>query len=246
MINLINTPLTDQELYNAHYQITFYMVIIWIIFAFLGYYLKSKKMINKITFLLIFLSFIQEIFDYINRIFVNDLYQMRISADLPLQLCHISYWFTVVCLIMIYFNKKSKYLNHLFSCAYIFGFGAFQGIVTVDLTGIYTLGDMIALNLQHSIIVLNLIWLIFCFGLKLELKGIFIAFIFLNFLALIIGVINYFLNSNYMFLCSPPKVDNILISGGWPFYIINIELFFIVMGYLLYLPFKVVNILNRN
>ena len=105
---------------------------------------------------------------------------------------------------------------------------------------------MIALNLQHSIIVLNLVWLIFCFGLKLELKGIFIAFIFLNLLASIIGVINYFLNSNYMFLCSPPKVDNILISGGWPFYIINIELFFIVMGYLLYLPFKVVNILKRN
>ena len=48
-----------------------------------------------------------------------------------------------------------------------------------------------------------------------------------------------------MFLCSSPKVDNIVISGGWPFYIINIELFFIVMGYLLY-PFKVVNILKIN
>ena len=72
MINLINIPLTDQELYSAHYQITYYMIIIWIIFAFTGYYLKSKKVINKITFLLIFLSFIQEIFDYINRIFIND------------------------------------------------------------------------------------------------------------------------------------------------------------------------------
>ena len=125
MINLINTPLTDQELYNAHYQITFYMVVIWILFIF-RYYLKSKKMINKITFFTNFFKFCSRNIDYINRIFVNDLYQMRISADLPLQLCHISYWFTVVCLIMIYFNKKSKYLNHLFSCAYIFGFELFK------------------------------------------------------------------------------------------------------------------------
>ena len=86
-------------------------------------------------------------------------------------------------------NKKHKYKNYFFSCAYIFGFGALQGIITVDLTGLYTFGDILALHLHHSIIVLNIIWLIFCFDMKLEIKGIFQAFISINILAFIIGFI---------------------------------------------------------
>ena len=44
-----------------------------------------------------------------------------------------------------------------------------------------------------------------------------------------------------MFLCQPPDINNIFIVGEWPFYIIAIEAAFIFIGYLLYLPFKLIN-----
>ena len=149
-------------------------------------------------------------------------------------------------MLMAVSNKNFKYKNYFFSCAYIFGFGALQGIVTVDLTGLHTFGDILALHLQHSIIILNLIWLIFCFGMQLNYKGIFHAFISINVLAVFIGFINYLIGSNYMFLCHPPNINNILIAGDWPYYIIVIDLIFIFIGGLLYFPFKVLNMIKKN
>ena len=246
MMDFISAPLTDSQLYHYHYLITYFMIAVWIIFAIAGYFIKNKKNRIKITYFLIFFSIAQEIFDYVNRIFINDLYILKFSKDLPLQLCHISYWFTVICMVMALSSKNFKYKNYFFSCAYIFGFGALQGIITVDLTGLYTFGDMLALHLQHSLIVLNLIWLIFCFGMKLDIKGIIHAFISINVLAVLIGLINYFLESNYMFLCYPPDVDNVLIAGEWPYYIIVIDLIFILIGWLSYLPFKMIALIKKN
>ena len=245
MLDFITIQLTSSELYHYHYIITYYMITIWILFALIGYIDKSKKTIFKITNLLIGFSFLQELLDYINRIFINDLYIISFSKDLPLQLCHISYWLTVICLIMSLSNKKYQYQNYFFNCAYVFGFGALQGIITVDLTGLYTFGDILALHLQHSIIVLNIIWLIMSFKMKFNVKGIFQAFATINFLAVIIGFINYLLNSNYMFLCYPPNIDNMLIAGEWPYYIIVIEILFIMIGYILYLPFKIANKIKK-
>ena len=245
MLEFIISPITDNQLFHFHNIITNYMIIVWFVFAVIGFLIKSRGLILKITYFLIGLSFVQEILDYINRIFINDLYVVELSEDLPFQLCHIAYWLTVICLIMSVSNKNYKYKNYFFSCAYIFGFGALQGIITVDITGLYTFGDILALHLQHSIIVLNIIWLIFCFGMKLEIKGIFQAFISVNILAIIIGFINYLLGSNYMFLCDPPKVNNILVTGDWPYYIIVFDLIVLIGGFLLYLPFRVIDSIKK-
>ena len=59
-----------------------------------------------------------------------------------------------------------------------------------------------------------------------------------NFLVIIVGFINYMLDSNYMFLCNPPNVNNFLLVGVWPYYLLVLELVFFIYGYILYLPFK--------
>tara|TARA_Y100000588_G_C14033742_1_gene829818 strand:+ start:261 stop:983 length:723 start_codon:yes stop_codon:yes gene_type:complete len=234
-------PLIDTELYTLHYQITLFMILIWVLICIMGLYISNKK---TITLLLICISFFQEIFDYINRFYLNNLYIMDIQKDLPLQLCHFAYWFSVICLISQLY--KNKYNQFYFNCAYFLGFsGALQGIITVDLTGIYTSYDMIALHLQHSIIILNLLWLIFAYKIKFNTRGVLQAFIFTNVLVVIVGIINYFLESNYMFLCIPPNVDNPLLIGGWPYYLIILEVIFFVYGYILYLPFKILKYFNK-
>ena len=219
----------------------------WISVCLLGYFLKSKKCKKNITIFLISISFLQEIFDYINRFFINEIYASiaSIQTDLPLQLCHFAYWLSVLCLIsQIY---KNRYNQFYFNCAYFLGFsGAFQGILTVELTGVFTFGDILALHLQHSFIILNLLWLIFAYNVRFNRKGIFQAFVFTNILIIVVGFINYILDSNYMFLCFPPAVDNPLLVGEWPYYLIVLELVFFIYGYVLYLPFKLQKIFHNK
>jgi len=233
-----STKLSDENLYAAHNEITIALVIVWLILCFLGYYLSDLNK-NKITVFLIIFGFAQEIFDYINRIFLNNLYIVKFQTDLPLQLCHFAYWFSVILLIVHLKNKDSKYKQLLFNCAFFWGFsGAFQGILTVDLTGIYTFSDMLALHLQHSLIILNVLWMIFAYNMTFSSKGIIQVFVITNILLVFIGTINYFLGSNYMFLCKAPNVENPLLVGEWPYYLLVLEVIFIIYGYIILLPFK--------
>ena len=193
-----------------------------------------------IYFFIFSLIFSQEIFDYTNRFLLNNLYIVKIQTDLPLQLCHFGYWLSVICLISQLY--KNKYNQFYFNCAFFLGFsGSLQAILTVDLSGIYTFGDMVALHLQHSLIILNILWIIFAYNMKFTRQGIFQTFIFINILVLIVGCINYLIGANYMFLCRPPAVNNPLLIGDWPYYLLVLELVFFIYGYLLYLPFKVIN-----
>ena len=238
-MDFFSKPLSDSNLYVAHNQITYLLIFCWLLVCFLGYYIKDKNIKRNITIFLLSISLFQEVFDYINRFFLNEIYSVTISIqkDLPLQLCHFAYWLSVLCLLSQIYNNKHK--QFYFNCAYFLGFsGALQGIITVDLTGIFTFSDMLTLHLQHSLIILNVLWLIFAYNYKFTKKSILQTFLFTNILVVIVSFINYIIDSNYMFLCSPPDVNNPLLIGDWPYYILVLELVFFIYGYILYLPFK--------
>ena len=84
------------------------------------------------------------------------------------------------------------------------------------------------------------------FGYKFSFRGIFDSMIVVNILAFFIMIVNYFLDSNYMFLCIPPAVDNPLIVGDWPWYILSFEVLFLVFGFILLLPFKLFDYIKYN
>ena len=81
--------------------------------------------------------------------------------------------------------------------------------------------------------------------MKFTQRGIIQSFLFINILVLIIGAINLILDSNYMFLCAPPDVNNHFLIGQWPYYLLVLEVVFFVYGYVLYLPFVAIKYLNR-
>jgi len=244
-MNNFITPLGEQALYDSHNLITLILFFVWLIVCVLGYKLKNDIYKKNITIFFISISFIQEFFDYLNRFLFSDLYIVKIQTDLPLQLCHFAYWFSVICLICQLYNCNRK--QFYFNCAYFLGFsGALQGIITVDLTGIYTFADMLALHLQHSFIIMNVLWLIFAYGFTFNHKGVLQAFLFTNVMLVFVGTVNYFLGSNYMFLCTPPAVDNPLLIGEWPYYLIVLEIIFFIYGYILCMPFLIIKYLNKN
>jgi len=242
-MNFFYAEASELQLEIYHNQIILFMAAFWILFVLLGCYIKSEKTINNLSILLLSMSFIQEVLDYSNRI-TNVFYYgggLKIVRDLPLQLCHFAYWFSVITLLIVVTKRYTHLKQKFFNLAYFFGFsGALMGILTVSFEGIYTFGDILYLDLQHSLIILNVLWLIFAYKCTFSFQGIIHSFIFVNVAAILVGIINYIIGSgaNYMFLCRAPQVNNPLLFGGiWPYYIIGFELIFFIYGLFIYFPF---------
>jgi len=58
--------------------------------------------------------------------------------------------------------------------------------------------------------------------------------IYLNILVAIVMPLNFQINSNYMYLAYAPGVDNPLIIGDWPYYILYWEIIVVIFTYTLY------------
>ena len=232
-------------LLKQHNMFSIVMLIVCIAIPYFGYHLKKQKTKNIFSFFLIAFAIIQEILDYINRIFIDNLYFLSWDQDLPFHLCHFGFYFSLVAIFLKCYenNISSKKIQYLFDISFAIGFsGALQGILTVDFTGINNTLGVITAHLQHSLIILNSLWLIFVYKMKFSIKGIFNFLIFINILILPLGLINYFLGSNYLYLCEAPLVDNpLLITSEWPYYILIIDFLAVVYLYILYIPFMIYN-----
>ncbi len=236
--------LPTEQLYLLHDYLTGVMIIACIIIVYLGITINNSKYKAYISYGLISFALVQEILDYLNRIVLDELYDFKLSTDLPLQFCVIGFYFSIFGIYIASTDKKfSPQLEQfIFDCAYVLGFsGAFQALIAVDLTGINNMIGIFALNWAHTLIILNVLWLIFAYKKRFNLSGVFNAFIFMNVLIIPIGIINYLLDANYMFLCSPSKANSPFLIGQWPTYLIVLE--FICFAYILilFLPFKLLN-----
>ena len=88
--------------------------------------------------------------------------------------------------------------------------------------------------------------MIFGFGFKPDMEGLVTTVIILNVVAIPIGMTNYLLGANYMYLCNKPPVENGLLMGEWPIYIFAMEIIAILIFILLLAPFKLKKTLLKN
>ena len=96
-----------------------------------------------------------------------------------------------------------------------------------------------ALNWAHTLIILNVLWLIFAYGKRFSLRGAINAFIFINLIIIPVGLINFLIDANYMFICQPPNVDSPFFIGDWPIYLFWLELIYFIYILILLIPFKI-------
>ena len=82
--------------------------------------------------------------------------------------------------------------------------------------------------------------MISAFNMKPSIKGVFTTVIMLNVFAIPIGMINWLIGNgaNYMYLCKKPPVNNALLIGEWPLYILALEIMGIIIFMILLAPFK--------
>jgi len=234
--------LSADQLYLLHNSLTIFMIGLCLITIYLGIKIKSNKHKLYISYGIISFAIIQEIIDYANRIFLDELYDFKLSTDLPLHFCIIGFYFSIFGIYIAITDKKynAKLEQFIFDCAYVLGFsGAFQALITVDLTGVNNMIGAFTLNWAHTLIILNVLWLIFAYGKRFSLKGAIHAFMFINFIIIPVGLINFMIDANYMFICTPPNVESPFFIGVWPTYLLWLEIIYFIYILILLIPFKI-------
>jgi hypothetical integral membrane protein (TIGR02206 family) len=140
----------------------------------------------------------------------------RLNNDLPLHLCGISNLMSVAVLLF----KERRLFVPLFFWGIV---GGLQALLTPQVTaGNHPL--LIAeYYLYHTSIILVPSYMIWAHGWRIQRLDWLWALLYNNLLILPIFGINLWLGANYMYLIEPPHVDNPLIIGQWPYYILGFE-----------------------
>ncbi len=256
------TELSINSKYFYHNCLSLIMIVVWIFIFIKGYKIQDDILKNKISKWIIIFCLSQEVLDYINRIFLDSSYVFSIHRDLPfLQFCQISFYFSLICIFYkrnYDFKGKYSFYNFLFDCAFLLGFsGALQGIITPDFFNINNLFGVICIQLQHSLIILNLIWLMTAYSYRLRFKGVCLTYLFINIIAPFALIFNRFLGNNingdpanYFYVIELPKVDTIFLNFvsqyPSPEYILYIQPVFIFYFLMLYIPFGIWNKIKKS
>ena len=104
---------------------------------------------------------------------------------------------------------------------------------------------IMTLNWAHTLIIVNVLWLIFAYKKTFTIQGIFNSFIFINLIIWPVGFINYLLDANYMFICYPPNIESSFFIGEWPVYLVWLEMIYFIYIIILYLPFWVYSLFKN-
>ena len=203
-------------LFGVEHIISIILVIIFYV-VFLGFNEKIGVKNNSDVFPIV-LSFIIISLDISEDIvrYITDHYSIK--KDLPLQLCNIGLYVAVVALL-----KKNQ---TAFELIFYWGLvGASQAILTPD-------GDLFELRIYfifgqayHGALIFSVLWLMINHNMRMKMKTIIKVVLITNLLVIFISLVNYLLDSNYMFLRVRPNSASPFLMGDWPIYIIMVQVY---------------------
>lgn len=164
-----------------------------------------------------------------------------IQYMLPLHLCTLFTWLSVIMLLTRSYR--------IFEFAYFMGIGgALQALLTPDI-GVYGFPHFRAFQsfISHGGLVLAALTMIALEGYRPTWRSVGRVIIGANLLMASVGVVNWLLDSNYLFLARKPYTPSLLdYLGPWPIYILWMEVIGIATILLLYLPFAIADLRQRS
>lgn len=156
----------------------------------------------------------------------------RIQTHLPLHLCSIFLWLSVIMLL------TKNYA--IFELAYFLGIGgAAQAIITPDV-GIYGLPHFRAMQtiFGHGGIVLASLYMTWVEGYRPTWKSFRTVVVWTNIYMVIVFFVNLAIGSNYLFIAHKPEFPTLIdLLAPWPWYILELEVLALAVCLWLYLPF---------
>jgi hypothetical integral membrane protein (TIGR02206 family) len=151
---------------------------------------------------------------------------------LPLHLC------SILVFLSAYMLVKRSYAIYEF--AYLLGIaGALQALLTPD-AGVYGFPHFRAFQvlISHGAIITAAVYMTVVEGFRPTPASLKRVFIGSNLYLLFVGLVNWAIGSNYLFIAHKPETASLLdVLPAWPWYILYIEGLGLAFMLLLYLPF---------
>lgn len=154
-----------------------------------------------------------------------------IYSLLPLHMCNL----TLIIAILTMLTKSQK----LFQLTYYWCLGALFAVITPDIKYSFPHPLTLSFYITHFYLLFAAIYGILFFNFKPTFKGWVNSFITLNIFAFIIFFINKKLGTNYLYVNRIPDFSSPLdYFGQWPYYIIVVEVIYLILTYGIYYPFR--------
>jgi hypothetical integral membrane protein (TIGR02206 family) len=185
--------------------------------------IKIKQYDFFIAILLIANLCIEQLYNYYNGLW-------NIQQNIPAHLCSIS---TFLCI--IYLFNKNQLLGEF---VYYWGLlGGIHALLTPEFNNGIKGYNFYSYFIEHAGLLLVVLYIIIHNGFKPRPKSWLVIFGYSQLVVLSVGILNYAIDTNYMFLRARPAANNPFIIGDWPFYLISFEIAAIFHFWLFYLPF---------
>ena len=162
-----------------------------------------------------------------SRNIINGYWNM--SENLPLHLCGISN--LIACFIL--FTKRNKVLfEFLFYAGIIGGIQAFLTPQINNFDGSFF--EYFSYHFSHGGIIFLPTFMYLYLNYELTKFSWLRVVLYLNMVLAFVMPLNFQIDSNYMYLAYPPNVNNPLILGEWPYYILYWEFIIVIFTYTTY------------
>lgn len=158
---------------------------------------------------------------------------LSIAAVLPM---HLSDW--IIIFVFVAFITRNVYS---FEVLYFWGMGGtLQAIITPELTINFPGLGFILFFINHSVIIICIIYLMVVYRLRPYPVSIKRVFIWSQVYFASAFLVNLILDTNYGFLMEKPAQGTIIdFLGPWPYYLISLEILALLSFFIYYLPFYI-------
>jgi hypothetical integral membrane protein (TIGR02206 family) len=192
------------------------IIICFVVISLLILLLRNKSIEFKEKTSTYF-AYLAIIFYVSTNIFALIIGNWTIRDFLPLHLCNISYF---IC-ILVLLNKKQWMYEWTLLLAMP---SALNALITPELIWGSTNWYIFEYYFMHGSLILVPLYLMFVMNYKLRILSWWKTFLRAQIVVVIVFSLNLILGTNYIFLLSKPSVNNPLIVGDWPFYILFVQL----------------------
>ena len=165
---------------------------------------------------------------------------LRAPEGLPLQLCDLALWMTVVSAFTLH--------RRCFEIAYYAGLGGSgMAVLTPEVWAPAASYPTIYYFLAHGGVVATVLFLVWGGLIRPAPGSVWRAFGLLNLYAAAIAVFNLAFDTNYLFLCAKPQAPTLLdYLGPWPVYILAGEACALALMWLLAWPLRTADVTRRR
>lgn len=161
----------------------------------------------------------------------HGVYGETLNDLIPIHLCNVTLILAVITMMF-----PSKYL---FQIIYFWSLGAAAAILFPDSRVSFPNFVGISFFITHFFILFTVVYQMISLKYRPTFKGFLGSFVCINIFAGIVFKINEILGTNYMYINYKPAFSSPLdFFGPWPHYIIIVEIIYVVLGIICWLPFK--------